>query len=138
MIDQATQLPVEVSDWLRDFARCVRERMYERARPLFHADVFSFGTVVFTARGLEELMDQQWREVWDFTQGFEFDYRHAHRWGEGELICVAVPWTSQGFQVDGRPFTRRGRSTLLLKRVPEGWKAVHSHFSLDPGSNISR
>lgn len=128
----ATELNEDAREWLQRFARCVRERTYEEACPLFDESVFSFGTVADQVRGLEDLMAQQWREVWDVTQGFDFEYSGARCWNAGALMGIAAPWSSQGRTEDGATFDRLGRATLLLRRSGERWKAVHTHFSMNP------
>lgn len=136
-MDQNVELPAEVRGWLQDFARCVRDRTYDAARPLFHPEVYSFGTVAFTASGLDDLVARQWREVWDFTEGFDFDYGQARCWNGGGLVCIAIPWSSRGFLDDGGTFDRRGRCTVTLQRVQQDWKAVHTHFSMEPVSSLA-
>lgn len=128
----ATTLSGPTLEWLQQFARCVRERTYDEARPLFDDGVFSFGTVAHAAQGLDDLVARQWREVWDVTEGFDFDYEHAQCWNDGRLACIAAPWSSTGCREDGTAFDRRGRATLTLRNVDGVWKAVHSHFSMNP------
>lgn len=128
----AAPLPEDALQWMERFAACVRARDYEAARPLFARGVSSFGTVAFRADGLDDLVDRQWREVWDVTEGFDFDYARARTWNSGDLVCVATSWASRGVPGGGAAAERIGRVTLLLTRDGSGRKAVHTHFSLDP------
>ena len=45
-----------------------------------------------------------------------------------------VTWTSLGFDGNHEPFYRPGRATVTLERRDGIWLAVHSHFSLYPGT----
>lgn len=128
----ASKLSENAIHWLEEFARCVRDRTYDEARPLFEDGVYSFGTVADQARGLDNLVQSQWREVWDVTEGFDFEYQAAHCWESDGLLGVATPWSSKGVSEDGESFERHGRATLLLRRIDGKWKAVHSHFSMNP------
>ncbi len=131
-MEEPIAIPEEILTWIQRFARCVRDRTYEQARPLFDEGVYSFGTVAYRAVGLDDLVSSQWRQVWDDTQGFDFDYNEARGWQEGDLVCVALPWSSAGKLSQGGKFERRGRATIILRRVDRIWKAVHSHFSMNP------
>ncbi len=131
-MEEPIAIPQEISIWLQQFACCVRDRAYEEARPLFDEGVYSFGTVAYRAEGLDDLISSQWRQVWDDTQGFDFDYNEARGWQETGLACVALAWSSAGKLSQGKKFERRGRATIILRRVDGTWKAVHSHFSMNP------
>jgi ketosteroid isomerase-like protein len=125
-------LPQDVQDWMTRFARCVRERDYVGGEALFSPAVDAFGTVADRARGLDSLVERQWREVWDATEGFDFDYATAQAWTGANLTCVAARWSSRGLAGTIMPADRTGRATLLLTRDARGWQAVHTHFSIDP------
>lgn len=86
----------EALAWLREFGRCLRNRTYDAARPLFHEEVYSFGTVADEARGLDKLVSRQWHEVWDVTQHLECDYWSARNWEQDSLVVVAAPRSSMG------------------------------------------
>ena len=38
------------------------------------------------------------------------------------------------FDADGNSFNRPGRATVILQKFEENWLAVHTHFSLLPGT----
>jgi ketosteroid isomerase-like protein len=123
-----------VMAWLRDFASCVRDRDFDRGRMLCSQHIVSFGTVVHIALGLEELIDQQWGRVWNVTCDFDFDYEHTHIGVSDDLAWVASPWASWGFAEDGSSYLREGRATIVLCREPDGWRGIHTHFSIRPGA----
>ena len=119
------------AEWLEDFARAVRARDYAAARSYFDEDVLGFGTVVPRAEGLDRLEADQWRAVWDVTTAFAF---HAPRVVELDAVAfVAAEWSST-YVVDGS--RRRGRATIILRHAEGGWRAVHSHFSLEPSGQL--
>lgn len=124
----------ELQSWLMEFASAVRDRNYEPARELFHVDVTGFGTVSDRYVGIDELQQQQWQPVWDRTEGFEFDLAETDYWADGELHVVITVWSSVGVAADGGRRLRRGRATLVLSESVDGFKALHTHFSMAPGS----
>ena len=121
-----------ITDWLRKFARLVRERDIEHGKALFANEVVGFGTVASAVSGIEDLIDQQWQQVWPYTEGFEFDYDKLNTTTADGLAWAAAPWSSVGFDDDGKPFDRHGRATIVLKQVDGAWLAIHTHFSLTP------
>jgi ketosteroid isomerase-like protein len=127
-----TILTESAQHWLRTFARAVRDRDFAAGRTLFAKDVISYGTVCRRADNLEQLEGLQWRAVWPVTEGFEFDYESARGEVGGDGITIIAEWSSTGFDPERRPRLRRGRSTILLRQFPEGLRAVHTHFSMNP------
>lgn len=125
------ELEADVRIWMEQFASCVRDRDYFRARWLFSESVYSFGTVAEFLEGLNDLAGRQWERVWDVTEDFDFRYERAHCWMSKDQACIAVPWSSRGVH-SRMAETRNGRCTLLLKRESDGWKAHHTHFSMTP------
>jgi len=118
--------------WLEDFAAAVRAADYASGATLFDSGALGFGTVVGRADGLDALTREQWRNVWDTTEGFHFDVDSARVEVEGSLAWVASTWSSTGFTEGGEPFPRAGRATIVLRRGVGGWRAVHTHFSMSP------
>jgi ketosteroid isomerase-like protein len=121
-----------VMAWLRDFAACVRARDFDRGRILCSQNIVSFGTVVHIAVGLEQLINQQWSCIWNATRDFDFDYEHMHIGASDDLAWVALPWASRGFAADGSSYLREGRATIVLRREHDGWRGIHTHFSIRP------
>lgn len=122
----------QVVQWLQSFESHVRDRRYEEARALFSQGVLGFGTLAYTFDGLASL-EQQWREIWANSSGFHFDFSDLRVFGDGTLICAAVPWRSVGYDATGAPFLRPGRATVVLSKEGDRLLAVHTHFSLAPG-----
>lgn len=118
--------------WMTWFADAVRRRDYARGRELFHDQVRSFGTAAECVRGLDRLVNEQWRRIWSITEGFDFFYDQVSGARNGSSAWVIAPWSSTGFDDNGRPFERIGRATLIFEFHEERWLAVHSHFSLTP------
>lgn len=126
------EVQLAVCQWLEDFAAAVRAVDYQRARQLFAHDVYAFGSRADVVEGIDDLMARQWQRIWPHTRGYHFDLAQVHCGGEENLAWAAVPWQSQGDCGDGTWFHRQGRATFILRHYPDGWRAVHSHHSLDP------
>lgn len=124
----------DVGEWLASFADAVRSRDYEAARTLFAPEAVGFGSVTRRYAGVDELVRDQWQDVWERTTGFDFDTADARCWVDQALILVVTDWSSVRVQPDTSP-RRSGRATLGLTRAAEGLKAVHSHFSMTPGTS---
>jgi ketosteroid isomerase-like protein len=122
--------------WLDTFAAAVRARDYSTARSLCAADVFSFGTVVARALGIDDLESGQWRPVWNVTSGFSFDLSLMHCGGKGGTFWMAAPWSSWGYRPSQEAFELRGRATVVLHQSGHSLLAVHTHFSLLPQTRI--
>jgi len=122
----------EIRAWLDAFAAAVKAEDYEAGKLLFAPEVVGFGTVGVMLRGLETLVDGQWKRVWGVTSGFRFYMNRLTSGVSGDVAWAAVPWTSQGHARDGRVYERHGRATYVLHRRNGRWLAVHSHHSIDP------
>ena len=128
--------------WVAEWQALVRARDFDGARDLFDHEVLGFGTVADGVRGLDELVDRQWRATWPYIEDFTFelDAGRISIAPDGLLAYVATPWHSKGIRADGGVFDRGGRATIVLARkdVQEPWKAVHTHVSLNRGSENPR
>lgn len=124
-------------DWLERFSANVRDVDYAAARPLWHPDVLVFGTHRDVVQGRETAIGGQWDNVWPRTEGFHFDIAATRvlASADGGTAVVIAPWTSIGFDRDGRRFDRPGRATLIFHRANPAaeWLVVHSHMSLNKG-----
>ncbi|HEX5219868.1 MAG TPA: nuclear transport factor 2 family protein [Verrucomicrobiae bacterium] len=130
-----------VFGWLEEFAACVRNRDLERGRQLFDPGVRSFGTRAEDARDLSDLLTRQWTRVWFNTRGFRFLEETIEELAseDGSQVCVLALWESEGLTAEGRPFRRRGRCTVVLRRRDAdatGYVAVHTHFSKTPADEL--
>lgn len=122
-----------IREWFRQMQSCVRAVDYERAKPLFDAEVIGYGTYREIMVGLENLARQQWHNVWPAIREFTFKLDQLHLDGAGAVAWGACPWDSQGFKPDGTSFYRPGRVTVAFRRNESGqWLATHTHFSLYP------
>ncbi len=121
--------------WLETFSGYVREVDYASARPLFHPDVLAFGTHNDVIPGIETWIKTQWDNVWPKTADFRFVHEQTSVLAspDGNMAIVIAPWTSTGYDPDGKPFPRPGRATMVFSREGDGWLCTHSHMSLNRG-----
>ncbi|NRQ49586.1 YybH family protein [Aeromicrobium stalagmiti] len=126
--------PPVVREWLEAFAAAVRSRDYAAGRALCTDDAEGFGTVAARYVSLDELEREQWRGVWDRTGDFAFDTDAATSWSDGELLVVMAEWGSDGLEPDGSRRRREGRATIVLSSADDTLRAVHTHFSMVPGT----
>jgi len=103
---------------------------------MFAPDAVAFGTWAMAVHGLDNIVREQWKNVWPRITGFTFEGSPVAR-GEGETAWVAASWSSQATGPDGQPFTRPGRATFVLERRGGRWLCVHSHVSLTPSQSES-
>lgn len=128
----------ELRSWFDEWGGYVQSRDFDSARALFHPDVAGFGTHMRIVHGLSHLERDQWRNVWPTISDFQFrtDAMEAGASNDGLLAWAIVPWTSTGYREDAAPFERPGRATVIFTREHwnEPWRAIHTHFSLAPGT----
>ena len=130
-------IPSEIRSWLEGFAECVRQRDFNRGKTYFQRNVYGFGSYAAACKGIDQLANRQWKAIWPNITGFAFDLRQVHYKisADGRWACVMTPWRSTGYR-SGRPFQRGGRVTILLTRLRRNspWRAIHTHYSLNPGT----
>jgi ketosteroid isomerase-like protein len=121
--------------WLEGFSAHVRAVDYASARPLFDPQILAFGTHQNVLPSLEAWVNTQWDNVWPRTDDFRFKLAETHVLvsDDTSLAVVVAPWTSTGFDPDGKPFPRPGRATIVFHRSGDTWLGVHSHLSLNRG-----
>jgi ketosteroid isomerase-like protein len=131
-----------VTAWLAQWQELIRAKDFEAAQELFDKKVIGFGTVADEVSGVDELVERQWRATWPFIQDFTFDLGNGRIdvATDGLLAYIATPWRSKGIRSNGEVFDRGGRATIVLTRADSGaeWKAVHTHVSLNRGSENPR
>ena len=110
---------------------------FDATEPLFAQDVASFGTKAGVVVGRDLLRAQQSEGIWTNIEDFQMQLDQIKAGASGDLAWGMVPWTSTGFDPDGESFHRPGRATIVLERRDGQWVAVHSHFSLIPGTPAS-
>src|SRR5213083_2420505 len=128
--------PATPEQWLRTFEATVRARDFAGGRTMFAADAVAFGTWARAVAGLDNIVREQWQNVWPRIRDFHFEndvYVHS----TGNSAWIAGGWTTEVTGPDGRPFSRPGRGTFVLERRGGKWLAVHSHFSLLPAQSDS-
>lgn len=123
-----------VREWFERLGEYCAAEEYDAARTLISPDVVSFGTKAELVRGRDTLQHDQWEEIWPYIEDFGFDFDEIHADGEGDLGWGTAVWTSTGFDEDGNPFHRPGRATVVVEREDGVWRAIHTHFSLFPGT----
>ena len=121
-------------DWFRAWNSCLLSVDFLSARALFDPAVSGFGTHADIVFGIDRLEAAQWRQVWPKIADFRFHVDALHGGIVGAHAWAACPWSSTGFHEDGNPFPRPGRATVILARTADGWRGVHTHFSLNPGT----
>ena len=127
--------PIEaVQQWFALMEQCCGSVDYDGAECIFADDVVSFGTAMDIVSGRKSLREGQWESIWGNISNFKMDLDNVHAGGSGNQAWGVVTWTSVGFDGNHEPFYRPGRATVTLERRDGIWLAVHSHFSLYPGT----
>ena len=107
---------------------------YEGGETIFADDVLSFGTKAPIVGGLAFVRQNQWEGIWPNIRDFRIEMENVRAGGDEGWAWGITTWTSTGFDSAGRPYDRPGRATIILERRDGRWLAVHTHFSLAPGS----
>jgi ketosteroid isomerase-like protein len=131
-----TSPPATPEAWLRAFEAVVRARDFEAGRTMFADDAVAFGTWARAVAGLDNIVREQWRNVWPRIRNFHFEASTRVR-ASTDHAWIAGEWSTEVTGPDGRPFTRPGRGSFVLERRGGRWLAVHSHFSLLPSQSES-
>ena len=130
-----TLYPIEaVKEWFALMEHYCAAVDYDGAEGIFAEDVVSFGTTMDIVRGRKALREGQWESIWGNISNFKMDLDNIHAEGGEDRAWGVVTWTSIGFDGNHDPFYRPGRATVALERRDEIWLAVHTHFSLFPGT----
>ena len=130
-----TSNPTEaVRQWFALMERYCASVDYDGAEGIFAEDVVSFGTTMDIVSGRKALRRGQWESIWGNISNFKMDLDNVHANGKGNQAWGVVTWTSVGFDGNHQPFYRPGRATVTLERRDGIWLAVHTHFSLYPGT----
>ena len=123
-----------VREWFALMERYCASVDYDSAENIFAEDVVSFGTKMDIVRGRTSLRQGQWESIWGNIRNFKMDLENIHAGGDSEQAWGVVTWTSIGYDGRHQPFYRPGRATVTLQRRDGVWLAVHTHFSLYPGT----
>jgi ketosteroid isomerase-like protein len=125
--------PATPEQWLHTFEAAVRACDFAGGREMFAGDAVAFGTWARAVAGLDNIVREQWQNVWPRIRGFRFDADTQVR-TSGDSAWIAGGWLTDVTGPDGRPFTRPGRGTFVLERRAGKWLAVHSSLPSDPRS----
>lgn len=123
-----------VRQWFERMGSCCASVDYDSARMIFAPDVVLFGTKADTLAGLDAAQKSQWEGIWPNIRDFQFHMAGIHWGGDESHAWGVATWSSTGFDEKGMPFPRPGRATVALERRDGVWLAVHTHFSLFPGT----
>jgi ketosteroid isomerase-like protein len=126
--------PATPEQWLSTFETAVRAQDFAAGRTMFAPDAVAFGTWARAVSGLDNIVREQWQNVWPRIRNFRFDSGASIR-TSGDTAWIAAGWQTEATGPDGRPFARPGRGTFVLERRDGRWLAVHSHFSLLPSQS---
>jgi ketosteroid isomerase-like protein len=122
-----------VRHWFDTLAAHVQAVDFVGARPIFAEDMIAFGTFTDFMTGRDEAERVQWRNVWHQIDGFRFrpDIRAIVSPDRLQAVGMGV-FDSTGYQQDGTPYDRPGRTTVVLVRASPGapFVAQHTHMSL--------
>src|SRR5690242_14664091 len=117
----------EVIDWLKKWSELIRAARFDESILLFDDKFFGFGTVAVFTHGREELLNQQWKQVWTRTSDFEFDYSSISVIDLGDARVIGARWTSNGIDSKTQQlYPRSGRATIILKRTGNKLSCVHT------------
>lgn len=130
----AEDVRAAVRDWFAALQGCVEGVDYATARALFAEDAIGFGTKASLAVGRDTLEARQWRGIWPNIRDFRFDLDGLRAGGDGDTAWGIATWGSTGFDQQGQPYDRPGRATVIFTRRAGVWTALHTHFSLFPGT----
>jgi ketosteroid isomerase-like protein len=123
-----------VCQWFELLGRYCASVDYPATHAIFAADVMSFGTKASIVSGIEPLQKNQWEGIWPHISDFRIDMNSIHGGGDADYGWGMAVWNSTGYDEQGTPFHRPGRATVVLQRRDGVWLALHTHFSLVPGT----
>jgi hypothetical protein len=124
---------VLLKSFLENFSIAVISGDVESMRPHFDKTVVSFGTRALVCKTLDDLVANQWMQIWGKCQSWEISSVDAMNL-DSELAFVAFRWRRVSFSGS----EQTGRATLAFGFVETRLVVLHSHFSESPkhDSNI--
>lgn len=123
-----------VKEWFSLLGRYCAAVDYEGGESIFAPDTIAFGTRARVVQGLEHVRKNQWEGIWPNIRDFTIEMDQVRGGGDERWAWGVATWTSTGFDREGKSYFRPGRATVILERRDGRWLAVHSHFSLAPGT----
>jgi hypothetical protein len=118
--------------WLQDFSAAVRRQDFGAGKYFLTSRRIHSARPVFARKIWMNWLPASWQQVWPHIQDFEFEYGSARAVETRELATVLLGWRSPTLDQTGNPVDRLGRPTIVPKKFPAGWKALHTHFSISP------
>ena len=82
---------------------------------MFADDAVAFGTWARAVAGLDNIVREQWQNVWPRIREFRFDADARVR-TTGDSAWIAAGWQTEVTGPDGRSFARPGRGTFVLDK----------------------
>ena len=116
-----------LSEWLEAFAHAVRSNDPGSGRELFDHAAVGYGTLGSRLVGLDDLVERQWTPTWRRIVTWDIQSIDLIE-VSGLDGLIAFTWARE--TSDGPPVS--GRATLVLRHGADGWRCIHSHFSVDP------
>src|SRR2546427_12456824 len=89
-------------DWLRTFEAAVRARDFVGGRELFAADAMAFGTWARAVAGLDNIVREQWQNVWPRIRNFHFESDTSVH-ASGDNAWIRGGWLAGVHRAGGRP-----------------------------------
>ena len=111
-----------VAEWVAAWGAEVSAADIRSGRQRFDADLVAFGTHADVVVGREAVEAGQWAKIWPAIEDFAFvlDELRVRMSPDGLMAVAIVPWISTGVDVEGNPFDRPGRATIVLEREARG------------------
>lgn len=129
----------EIIQWLTEFQESVSSRDYARGEELFAPNSVCFGSKATMLSNRKDLVENQWKHIWGNITEFRFDLSSLEIFEstDSNMVCALCLWNSIGYHKDGKAYDRPGRVTFALQRTGDSqWLALHSHYSLVPGTPL--
>ena len=83
--------------WFSEFGNFCKLRDFKSAGNLVSNSVCSFGTKVDLVTNLNDLEEEQWKNIWPNIENFTFILENLISGGDSELAWGIIPWRSIGF-----------------------------------------
>ncbi len=126
-----------IKTWFDNWGEFVSNLDFSSAGQMFANDVVAFGTWMDTVEGLDNLIEDQWKNIWPTIKDFRFLTETLQvQISPDQLFAVAMLiWNSTGLDKTGAAYKRPGRATVSLRRknLSSPWKGTHTHLSLFRG-----
>src|SRR2546428_4729530 len=92
--------PATPEQWLRVFEAAVRARDFAAGRTMVAEDAVAFGTWARAVVGLDNIVREQWQNVWPRIRDFRFDADARVR-TSGDNAWIAAGWQTPHGRLSG-------------------------------------